>query len=166
MAGGDGRDLFAVVDHERHRVRQLAQRGEHLVRPRDVEHAGLVGEGQRQQQTGRDLRVERFGRRDAHLHVAPVRREQHAVGFVDEVTVAAVDDADNRRAARPRQVDRAVGIGGGATLADGNDERVGHVVAEPEARELRRGQRFDREPAAGRRGERAARLWPATAAVP
>ena len=49
---------------------------------------------------GGDLRVERLGRGDAHLHVAAVGRVEHAVAAVDEIAVAPVHDRDHGRAAR------------------------------------------------------------------
>ena len=52
-------------------------------------------------------------------------------------------------------------------LADGDDQRVGHVVAQLEARELGGGDGLDAQLVAReRRARTAARLWPATAAVP
>ena len=59
----------------------------------------VAGEREREQAPGRDLRVEGLRRRDAHLDVATVGRVEHAVGLVDEVAVAPVDDRDDRRAA-------------------------------------------------------------------
>ena len=60
---------------------------------------------------GRDLRVEGLRRRHAHLDVATVGGEEHAVGLVDEVALAPVHDRDHERAARPREIDRAVRVG-------------------------------------------------------
>ncbi len=107
---------------------------------------------QRQQEAGRDLGVERLGRRHAHLDVATVGRVEHAVGLVGEVAVATVDDGDDPAAARPHQVDGAVGVGGGARLADGDDERVGHVGPQVEAGQLggQHGPHLDRRVADGR----------------
>ena len=109
---------------------------------------------EREQEAGRDLRVERLGRRDAHLDVAPVGRVEHAVGLVDEIALAPVHDRDHERAAGAREVDGAVRVGGGARLADRDDERVAHVGREPEARELGGEHRLDRRRDAP--GERAA----------
>ena len=55
---------------------------------------------------------------------------------------------------RAREVDRAVGVGGGAALADGDDERVAHVVVETEARELGGRHRLGGEVRADEPGER------------
>ena len=113
-------------------------------------------------------RVERLRGRDAHLHVAAVGGVEHAVGLVGEVGAAPVDDGEHRGAAVAREVDGAVGVGGGARLADGDDERVAHVGAQPEAGELGGGEGLDPEAPVGdaRDAARAARLWPATWAVP
>ena len=51
-----------------------------VTRSSDCPSGELVGEREREQEAGRDLRVERLRRRDAHLHVAPVGRVEHAVG--------------------------------------------------------------------------------------
>ena len=69
-------------------------------RPWSVPDAGGLGERARQQRAGGDLRVERLRRGDAHLHVAPVARVDHAVGLVGEVAVATVDDRDHGGATR------------------------------------------------------------------
>ena len=119
-----------------HAVGQLAQREEDLVARIGRIDADLVGHGQRQQVAGRDLGVERLGRRDAHLHVAPVGGVEDAVGLVGQVAAPAVHDGDHPGAAGADEVDRAVGVGGGARLADRDDERVGHVGPEVEAGEL------------------------------
>ena len=74
--------------------------------------------------------------RHRHLDVAAVGVVEHAVGLVDQVAVAPVDDGDHRRAAAAHQVDGAVGVGRRARLADGDDQRVGHVVGQLEARQL------------------------------
>ena len=140
-----------------HRVgeRRAARRAGRAPGPRRSRPTS-VGEREREQEPGGDLRVERLGRRDAHLDVAAVGRVEHAVGLVDEVAVAAVDDRDHRRAAGPREVDGAVGVGGGAALADRDDERVAHVVAAgrtPTARwraPPRPDERADRAPRAAR----------------
>ena len=94
---------------------------------------------QREQEAGRDLRVERLGRRDAHLDVAAVGRVEHAVGLVDEVAVAAVDDRRSppRRVRAARSTVRLVSV----VVPDwliGDDERVAHVGAQAEAGELGR----------------------------
>ena len=128
----------------------------------------LVGDREREQEPGRDLRVERLGRRDAHLHVATVGRVEHAVGLVDEVAVAPVDDREHRCAPGPGEVDGAVGVGGGAALADRDHERVGHVGDAGRSRRARwraaPRPHERRRPSASRSA--AARLCPATAAVP
>ena len=117
---------------------------------------------------GGDLAVERLGRRHRHLDVAAVGRVQHPVGLVGEVAAPPVDDGDDLGAPGPDEVDRAVGVGGGARLADGDDQRVGHRRPQPEARQLGGGQGVDPQVGLGRRTGRgpAASAWPATAAVP
>jgi hypothetical protein len=84
-------DRRARREHLAHRCRQLAQRARTSWRrfalptpaASVIAHASSVP---------RDLRVERLRRRDAHLHVAPVARVEHAVGLVGEIAVATVDD--------------------------------------------------------------------------
>ena len=152
----DRGDVVPAVDHGAHRVRQGAQRGEAPVRERGIECVDGLRDRQREEMPGRDLCVERLRRRDAHLDVAPVRREEHTVGLVDQVAVASVHDRDDDRAAGPREIDRAVGVGRGAALADRDDERVGHVVTQREARTARWLE--SRRPRGARR--RAARAQP------
>ena len=95
-----------------------------------------VGDGGGEQEARRDLGVEGLGGRHAHLHVAAVGGVEHPVGPVGEIAVATVDDGDHVAAAGPHQVDGAVGVGGGARLADGHDQRVGHRVRQLEAGQL------------------------------
>ncbi len=101
---GDGR---LEREHLRHRVGQRAQRVEDLVHRAGVGpvlavRTELVGDGDCEQIPRRDLRVERLGRRHRHLDVTSVGRVEHAVGLVDQVAVATVDDRKHRRAARGR----------------------------------------------------------------
>ena len=116
----------------------------------------------------RHLGVERLGRRHRHLDVAPVGRVQHAVGLVGEVAVAPVDDGDDGGAPTAGQVDGPVGVGGRTGLADGDDERVGHVGAHPEARQLGGRPAPRRRSGCRRRTSRGSTPsdWAATAAVP
>ncbi len=129
----------------------------------------LVGEREREQEAGRDLRVERLRRRDAHLHVAAVGRVEHAVGAVDQIAVAPVDDRQDGRAAGPGEVDRPVGVGGRAALAD-RDRRACRTcrrrAGSPRARSRARPRPSPRATGRARAASAAARLWPATAAVP
>ncbi len=104
-----------------------------------------IGDGDGEQAPRRHLGVERLGRRHGHLDVAPVARVQHAVGLVGQVAVAPVHDGDDGGAPTPGQVDGPVRVGRRPRLADGDDERVGHVAAHPEARELGRGLGLDDE---------------------
>ena len=115
-----------------------------------------IGELGGQQVAGGDLGVERLGGRHAHLHVTTVGGVQHAVGTIGEVAVASVDDGDHRRATRPHEVDRAIGVGRRAALAHGDHERVGHVISQLEPGELRGQHALGAH--VGARGERAHRL--------
>ena len=129
-----------------HAVGQVAQVAQQLLlcRVRGLCTPGhLVGDRLGQQQAGGDLRVERLGRRDAHLHVTAVGGVEHPVGLVGQVAAAPVDDRDDRRPTRPHQVDGAVRVGRRSRLADRDDERVRHVGAQLEAGELRGEHRFD-----------------------
>ena len=144
VAGGDDLD---------HRRRHRAQRTEQFVTTAIGAHTGGLGDGARQQHTGRHLGVEGLGGRDTHLHVAAVTGVHHAVGFVGEVAVAAVHDGQHRCATRPHQVDSAVGVGRGAALADGDDERVAHVELHAEPAELGGGDRVDVERPCGQQIE-------------
>ena len=125
-----------------------------------VEHTDGVGDPERKHVARRDLRVERLRRCDAHLDVAAVGRVEHAVGLVDEIAVATVDDRDDRRTAVAGEVDGAVGVGGGAALADRDDQRVAHVGPQPEARELGGRERLDEQAAADPGVERAGEALP------
>ena len=111
----------------------------------DAVGAELGREPQREQDAGGQLRVERLRGRDTHLDVAAVGGVEHAVALVDEVALATVDDRHDDRASRPREIDRAVGVGRGSRLRDRHDDRVAHVGRELEARQLGRGQRLDRD---------------------
>jgi hypothetical protein len=106
-----------------------------------IGEAGGVGQPPREEEPGRDLRVEGLRRRHRHLHVATVGRVEHAVALVDEIAVAAVDDRDDRRPPRPHEIDGSVRVGRRSRLADRHDERVAHVVAEREPGQLGRGHR-------------------------
>ena len=126
--GGLG-DVGPAGDHLGHGVGQLAQRGQQLVAMALLAGAGQLGDGAGQQRARGDLGVEGLRRGDRHLHVAAVGRVEHAVGLVGQVAVAPVHDADDGRATLASEVDRAVGVGGGAALAHGHHERVGEVGA-------------------------------------
>ena len=141
MALGHRRDLGAPFEHGRHRVGEISQPGQHGGRGRGA--AQLIGERERQEEPGGDLRVEGLRRRDAHLHVTPVGGVEHPGGSIHQVAVAAVHDGDDHAATGPYQVHGAVRVGGRAALADRDDERVGHVDAETEARQLGCGHRLD-----------------------
>ena len=106
---------------------------------------------EREEEAGRDLGVERLRRRDAHLDVATVRREQHTVGFVDEIALTPVHDGDHERASGAGEIDSTVRVGRGSGLRGRDDERVAHVSREPEARELGRERRLHRDRASGDR---------------
>ena len=129
----DGTDLRAAGQHLFHRVGQRAQRGQQLAVDRSAHD---LGDRRRQQEARRELRVQRLRRRHRHLDVATVGRVEHAVRLVDQVAVASVDDGDHAGAASAREVDGAVGVGGGARLADGDDERVVHLRPQTETGEL------------------------------
>ena len=132
---------------------QVAQRGDQ----RRVDGAAdLLGDRPGEQEPGGDLRVEGLGGRHAHLHVAAVGRVEHAVALVGEVGAAPVDDGEHRGAAVAHEVDGAVGVGGGAGLADGDDERVAHVRPQPEAGQLGGRERLDAEAAVRDAGEQRA----------
>ena len=113
----------------------------------------LIGDGDGEEVARGDLRVERLGGRHCHLDVAAVGRVEHAVGLVDEVAVAPVDDGDDRStAARARSDVRLVSVVVPA-LADRDDERVGHVVARAGTRELGRDHSFGAHRVVGEAGE-------------
>ena len=113
----------------------------------DAAETGGFRDRARQQGATGDLGVERLRRGDAHLDIATVRRVQDAVGLVDQVAPAAVDDPEHRCTTAAQQVDRAVGVGGGSALADGDRERVAHVEAHAEPRQLGRRDGVDVEAA-------------------
>ena len=96
-------DRGAALEHLQHRVGERAQRLEHLVDTRRIGRGHLVGDGDGEEAPGGDLRVERLGGRHRHLDVAAVGRVEHAVGLVDEVAVAPVDDGDDRGTPRTRR---------------------------------------------------------------
>ncbi|NDH24535.1 MAG: hypothetical protein EBY49_11470, partial [Actinobacteria bacterium] len=136
LAGGLADDV-AAIEHGLHRSRQfgdaLQQRSAvvgHLVTEQ------LVGDGDRQQEASRDLRVERLRRGDRHLDVATIGGVQHTIGTIGEIAPPPVDDRDDVGTSVANDVDRAVGVGGRAGLADGDDQGVAHVGPQPEAREL------------------------------
>ena len=138
---GRGRDVGAGGEGGLERGGHLGEGAQQLLLVGVIGGAAaghLLGDGVAEQQSGRDLRVERLGRRHAHLHVASVGGVEDAVGLVGQVRVASVDDRHHRRSPPPKQVDGAVGVGGGARLADRDGQRVGHVGAEAEPRQLRR----------------------------
>ena len=142
------------ADRRLHRRGQVAERG-HQRRVDGAAH--LLRDRPGEQEPGRDLRVEGLGGGDAHLHVAPVGRVEHAIALVGEVGAAAVDDGEHGGAAVAHEVDGAVGVGGRAGLADRDDERVAHVGPEPEAGQLGGGERFDAQAAVGDAGEQRGR---------
>ncbi len=139
-------DLGPEVERALHRGRQLAQRTEQILAVGAVGPPDLVADGLGQQEAGGDLGVEGLRGGDAHLDVAPVGGEQHAVGLVGEVAPPPVHDGDDLRATATHEVDGAVGVGGRPRLADGHHQAVAHVATEAEARQLGREQRLDDEP--------------------
>ena len=50
--------------------------------------------------------------------------------LLHQVAVAPVDDGQHQRPPGPYQIHRAVGVGGGARLAYGDDQRVAQVVTQ------------------------------------
>ena len=109
-----------------------------------VLQAEQVGEVECEQKAGDYLRVESFSGCHAHLHISPIGCVEDGIGAVGEVAVATVHDGYDGRASGFSQIHRAVRVGGGARLADGNDEMVGHVVVHSEPRQLRCHHRHDR----------------------
>src|SRR3989440_4634898 len=158
---GGGGDLRPGGKHLLQGGGQVAQAGEELV----LEAAGttcavaalpaphLLGHGQRQQESRRHLGVEGLGGGDAHLDVAPVGRVEDAVGLLDEIAVAAVGGGGGGAPPRPGPGRGGGGGGGRARLADGDDQRVAHVVVEAEARQLA-GRQGGHGDAGGRRQHR------------
>ncbi len=143
------RDGWASGQHLHHGIGQQTQRREQFVATVCGALSGCLRDRARQQHPGRNLRVERLGAGHAHLHIAAVARVHHTVGLVGEVAVATVDDGQHRGAPTAGEIDRAIGVGGGAALADRHDEGVGHVETQVEARQLGGGDRIDVERAVG-----------------
>ncbi len=113
-----------------HCRRQLAQREKQFAASGAVDDrvgAELGRQSQCEQDTGRQLGVERLGRRDAHLDIAAVGRVEHSVALVDEIALSAVDDRNDHRAPCSHEIDGAVRVGGRAGLRDRDDDRVAHV---------------------------------------
>ena len=147
QAGGGFGDRGATCEHLLQRRGQLAQPFEQAD-PLGIQLVVREGLAQRdrEQEPGGDLRVERLGRRDAHLDVASVRGEENAVRLRDQIATAPVDHREHGGAATAREIDRAVGVGGGPRLADRDHQRVAHVGPQVEAGELGRRHRPDRDP--------------------
>src|SRR5690606_8253193 len=146
LASGGG-DRVSAAERLLHLLGEAAQLGEQ----RRVDRAAhLLGDGPGEEEAGGDLGVERLGGGHAHLHVAPVGGVEDAVGLVREVRAPAVDDRHDGGASPAGEFDVAVGVGGGARLADGREEGAGHVGAQPEAGQLGGGQGLD--PQAAPRG--------------
>ena len=129
-------DRVAPGDDVEHRIGDRAQGVEQCVTSLGAAEPGGFGDRAGEQRTGRDLGVERLGRRHTHLDVASVRRVQDAVGLVDEIAPATVDDAEHGGASTTQEVDRPVRVGGGTALADGDREGVAHVETHAEPRQL------------------------------
>ena len=108
------RDRRSPIEDVTHRGGQVPQCREDLVAGGAVAlgrvaFAELGRDREREEEARGDLRVERLGRRDAHLQVAAVGRVEHAVALLDEIALAPVDDADHRRTrARTRSTVRLV----------------------------------------------------------
>ncbi len=136
VAGSGGGDVLTLGEHRLHGEGQAAQAVEDRRGPGTIGAPEGVGDALGQEEPGGHLGVEGLGRGDAHLDVTAVGGEQHPVGLLHQVAVAAVDDGHHRRSPSPHQVDGAIGVGRGPRLADGHDQRVGHVVVEGEARQL------------------------------
>ena len=142
--------LLAPGEHLLHGFGKTLQAGQKLGAPHGIDTA-LLGHTEGQERAGRHLGVEGLGRRHAHLHVPSVGRVEDGVGLLHQIAVAAVDHGEHGRAPGPDQVHCAVGVGGGAGLADGHHQGVAQVVAQAlvlgtEARQLRRRHGVDRHP--------------------
>ncbi len=132
--------MGSLAQHGGHGVRQLPESDQEAVlclgqaTTFDATAFGRQAEGQ--EESSGDLCVERFGRRDTHLDVTAVRGVEHAVGFLNQIGVTAVNDANHDCPARPDEVDSAVGVCGRPALRDRYDEAVAHVLTDMKAREL------------------------------
>ena len=82
-------------EHVEQRFRHLAQRGEQIVAALGGTNIRRLGDGAGQQDAGSYLRVERLGRRHAHLDIATIAGVHHAVGLVGEIAVASIDDSEH-----------------------------------------------------------------------
>lgn len=136
----DGTDLGAHRENPLHGVRHVNERTEHAVDAPDRRVGELQRDGARQDGARGNLCVERLRAGNAHLDVTTVRRVVHAVRLVCEITGTTVHDGQDRRTATGNEVHRAVGVRGGAALADGDDQHVRHVGFHGETGQLGGGE--------------------------
>ena len=120
-------DGLARLEHRAHRVGQRVQRRSKLVTREPSTPTQPRPSRSRAGTPRRSARRTPWSTATRHLDIAAVGRVEHTVGLVDEVAVATVDDRDHRRATCAAPGRRSVGVGGRAALADGDDQRVGHV---------------------------------------
>ena len=141
VAPGYPGDLVVRCEHGFECGGQLDQCAEQIADGsgrRGVVRADVGSDGGSKQRARRNLCVEGLGGGHRHLHIAAVGGVEHAVGPVGQVAAAPVDDGDHGRPPGASEIDRAIGIGGGAGLADSHDQRVGQVGMQAEAAELSR----------------------------
>ena len=127
---GEGRLLESLFHVEN--FSHLAGQGEELSNlfgdEASVSLFGLGCDVKADEGTCHDLGVECLGGSDAHLDVASAAGVDHPVDFEGEVRVPSVDDGKGRSPFAANQIHGEVGVGGGAGLADGDDQGVGHGV--------------------------------------
>ncbi|MEY3453616.1 MAG: hypothetical protein RL574_1354, partial [Actinomycetota bacterium] len=75
------------------------------------------------------------------------------IGLGCQLASPSIDNGQDSCTTRPCQVDRAVGVGGGATLANGNNQCVAHVKRQTKARQLSGGQCVDAQTVTSQRAQ-------------
>ena len=151
-----------------HCVRQVAERSQQFLSTGSglMIRSCKIADHDREEKPGGDLTVERLGRCHAHFDVSAIGRVQHTFGPIGEVASSPVDDGEHRGASLLHEIDRAIRIGCGTGLRDGDHQRVGHVLAKTESRELCGHDRLHADVIVELTRDAAATAWPTMAAVP
>jgi len=104
-----------------------------------------LGKKERQHLSGDDLGVKSLAGSDGHFNIPSIACVEHTMRFGRDVRLTAVDNRNNVGAAFFGHRHGAIGIGCCSRLCNRNDQRIGQIIFQTEAAQLRGNARCDME---------------------